>query len=920
MQHSTAQHSTAQHSKHARLLRVHPLPFLIAAILASSAANAQSTQTTGDAIELDRVEVSGVRASIQKSLIEKRNALGIVDAISAEDMGKFPDLNLSESLQRISGITLDRNYNGEGHGINLRGLGPELTRVEINGMTGMSNGSGGRFNTSRGGRGFNFEIFASELFSKATVYKTGLAEVDEGGLAGTVRLETPSPFDMQGTRITASLLGNYSEFGRHTDPRAALLFSHNRDDVFGIAVSLAASQGQLFSNTLEAGSWRPFGFANNGATIRAPDDVREAWNAYGPRYFALGEDRDALGGTLTLQFRPNDQVTFTVDGMYGKLENSLYIMRDDMPVEGLSNAPTNAVIENGAIIAGDFTNVQQRVAGDWDTTDENYRQIALSMDWTPSEYWSIRPMLGHAKRRTLRTGDFYSFRLGDAEGNYDPGTVSYRVRGNIIDFRSTHTNWDSRPEDFLFNVFFFGHTLDEDEENQARVDVKRYFDGNEHALKFGLRYTDHSWERSGSSQELNIVDNTPEGRLSVPNLSSVHNYVRYKVSGAAAHVPSRILGVDRALVGSVFLPGGSPAPGLVFYNSLGSAARQTYTIEEKTASAYAQMDFVFGQWSVASGIRYLHTEQDTRGFTVENQDQPSERITPVGFSKTYNGVLPSLTARYDLSNEIVFRGAYARTLTRPDPASLAPSETVSGIDASGGRGSRGNPDLDPYYAHNIDLGADWYFSREGLLSVNVFYKKISDFIDTRTFTEIRTYRNQADNGNLVTAPVDFSEPANGVSASIKGAEVSMQTRFSRLPGFWGNFGGILNYSHTDSSADFGANTGGDVRNQGLPGLSKNSVNAVLYYDDGRVDARLAYAWRERYLAVFAEDFNIPRFTDDYGQLDLSINYNLNRHVSLQAQVINLTREQRIDLSSARYLPYGVADIDRRYMLGLRVSF
>jgi len=893
------------------------LSWLVASFLLQGVVQAQSIN---DPVDLDRVEVSGVRASIQKSLVEKRNALGIVDAISAEDMGKFPDLNLSESLQRIPGITLDRNYNGEGHGINLRGLGPELTRVEINGMTGMSNGSGGRFNTSSGGRGFNFEIFASELFSRASVYKTGLAEVDEGGLAGTVRLETPRPFDSEGTRVTASILGNDSELARHTDPRAAVLFSHNHDDIFAVALSVAASQGNFVSNTLEAGSWRPFAFANNGAAIGASDEVRAAWNAYGPRYFALGEDRDAIGSTLTLQFRPNAQMTLTLDGMYGKLENSLYIMRDDMPIEGLSNAPTKAVIENGAIIAGDFTNVQQRVAGDWDTTDENYRQVVASLDWTPNENWHIRPLVGHVKRRTRRTGDFYSFRLADADGNYDPGTVSYRLRGDFIDFRSTHTNWDSRPEDFLFNVFFFGHTLNDDSEDQARIDVKHYFANSEHVLKFGLRYTDHRWDRSGSSQELNLADNTPEGRLAVPNLSAVYNNVRYKVSGAAAHVPSRILGVDRGRVGPVFLPGGNPAPGLVFYNSLGSAARQTYTIEEKTGSAWMQMDLVFGQWSVVPGLRYLRTQQKTRGFTVENQDQPSERITPVGFAKTYHGILPSLTTRYDMTEEVVFRGAYARTLTRPNPVSLAPSETVSGIDASGGRGSRGNPNLAPYYAHNLDVGADWYFSREGLLSVNLFYKKISDFIDTRTFTEIRTYRNQADNGNLVTAPVDFSEPANGVSAGIKGAELSMQTRFSRLPGFWRDFGGIFNYSHTDSSADFGANTGGDVRNQGLPGLSKNSINAVLYYDNGRLDARLAYAWRERYLAVFAEDFNIPRFTDDYAQLDLSVNYNINRHVSLQAQVINLTKEQRVDLSSARYLPYGVAELDRRYLLGIRVMF
>jgi len=184
--------------------RKQQLTVMIGILLAASIAHAQSgTQT--DPVDLDGVKVSGVRASIQKSLVDKRNAIGVVDAISAEDMGKFPDLNLSESLQRISGITLDRNSNGEGSAINLRGLGPEFTRVEVNGMPGMSGASGtanaspfeARSEGTGSSRGFNFEVFASELFSKATVYKTGLAEVDEGGLAGTVRLETPRPLDTQ---------------------------------------------------------------------------------------------------------------------------------------------------------------------------------------------------------------------------------------------------------------------------------------------------------------------------------------------------------------------------------------------------------------------------------------------------------------------------------------------------------------------------------------------------------------------------------------------------------------------------------------------------------------------------------------------------------------------------------------------------
>jgi len=364
------------------------------------------------------------------------------------------------------------------------------------------------------------------------------------------------------------------------------------------------------------------------------------------------------------------------------------------------------------------------------------------------------------------------------------------------------------------------------------------------------------------------------------------------------------------------MPGGNPLPGTIITDLTGFGAQQTYSIQEKSASGWVQMDLLWGTWTLAPGLRYVRTEQISTGFNVFNANQPTQEIVPARVANTYRGFLPALSARFDLNDAIILRAAYARTLTRPNLSSLAPSETISGT-GTGGNGTRGNPNLLPYYAHNMDIGAEWYFSHEGVLAANVFYKKISDFIDTRTFVEERIFPRQAD-GVLISGLVTFTEPVNGVSASIKGIELLAQSRFSRLPGIWSHLGGSLNYSHTDSTADF--STMGDVRSQGLPGLSKNSVNAALYYDDGRFDARLAWAWRDRYLAQFADTGGVPRFTKAYGQFDMSLNYRINPHLSIQVQALNLTREQRIDQSTARYLPYGVTELDRRFMLGLRVAF
>ncbi|WP_165799532.1 TonB-dependent receptor [Sphingomonas oleivorans] len=890
------------------------LAAIAAVVLLPGQAEAQQQAPADQAAGAEEaIVVTGVRASIQRALEQKRNADGIVDAITAEDMGKFPDLNLSESLQRIPGVTLDRNAVGEGQAINLRGLGPEFTRVEINGMSGTSNGTGGRFGNSEGGRGFNFEILASELFTNATVYKTSAADQEEGGLAGLVRLETPKPFDYRGFKLSASAQGNYSEIADKVDPRGALLISQNFDDVFGISASLAYAETTFRSDTAEGGSWRPFAGANTGT--RASDAVRAALNANGTRYYHFADDRETLGATLAMQYRPSDTLLLTVDGLYGNLKSDRLALRDDMAIESGANAPLATTIENGVITAGQFTGIQQRVGANFLTTEEDFYQVNARAEWQPADGWTVRPFVGYSRRKADRSFDLYSFRLAGQNGSFDPGVVSYNVRGNFVDFSSTGTDFMSNPQNFLFNVFILRPSQDKDEEFSTKLDVERSFDSALDNIKFGIRYADRDKDRVATQERLQRSAGV--AATAVPNLGSVYDLVDYHVSGAGSNAPDKLLSVDLAKLRDTFYPGGKAVTGTFVRPLPGFGAQQSYGIGEKTFNAYAQAEFKLDGFQLISGVRYVRTKQTSSGNQVANLFLPTEVITPISKSKTYSAFLPSLTARYNLTDELVLRAAYSRTLTRPNLADLAPSETVAGIDAGGGTGTRGNPDLDPYFADNLDVGLEWYFAPEGLIAGNAFYKDIKGFIDTRTFTQARTFPRQSD-GVLVTGPIVFTEPVNGVSAKIKGFELAAQSRLSFLPGPFSNLGVILNYTYTDSSADF--SVANDVRSRGLPGLSKNSFNAVAYYDDGRFDARLAYAWRDRYLAQFSDDFGIPRFTDTFGQLDFSASYNITDNLTAQVQGLNLTKEQTINQSSGRYLPYGVAELDRRFLFGLRLTY
>lgn len=882
---------------------------------AAQSADSEAAQAQGAEQDAagDTIVVTGFRASLERSLDIKREASGISDAITAEDIGKFPDLNISESLQRIPGVTLDRTSTGEGRAINLRGLGPEFTLVELNGLTGTSNGSGGRFGLGGGGREFNFEILAAELFSGAVVSKTNLPELTEGGLAGTVQLSTPRPLDQKdGLSFAGSFLGNYSELADKVNPRGSALLSYNSNDMFGITASVAFADTDFTSDLISAGSWRAFSNYNTGTP--APDNVRAALTPNVPGFAGFRENRETFGSTLTIQARPSDQIEIIVDGIYGKLDGNLIAYRNDAALEGGLDAPTNVVIEDGVVTSADFTRAQQRVGTNFIDTDEEFYQVSGSVKWQPNEYWTITPLVGYSSRTTDRTWDLWSFRLADAAGNFDPGTVSYTLRGDFLDLTSTETDFASNPEDFLFNVLIRRPNSDKDSEFTAKIDLMREFDGALSNVKFGARFSDRTKDRA--LVQTRIQRSAGVATTVPPSLANIFNLVDFQVRGSNA--PSQTLVVDRDAAMAAFFPNGQPVTGTFNRTAFaGSNAAATFSIGEKTLAAYAQAEFDVGNLNLVTGLRFIRTQQNSSGFSVANQFAVNEQVTPVSIDSTYSFFLPALAARWEVAPDVVLRGAYSRTLTRPDLASLAPSETYGGIDESGGRGSIGNPDLQPFTSDNIDFGAEWYFSRDGLIGANIFHKSISGFIDTTNFVENRTYPRQAD-GVLVTGPITFTQPVNGVSAKITGIEFTAQSRFGFIAPALDNFGFVANYSYTDSSADFGAV--GDVRSQGLPGLSKNSFNVTAYYDDGKFDARFSYAWRDRYLAQFSDDFGIPRFTDSFGQLDFSSNYNFNDNFSVQFQILNLTREQTINQSTGAYIPYGVSELDRRFLLGGRFKF
>ncbi|MDO6489375.1 TonB-dependent receptor [Colwellia sp. 6_MG-2023] len=890
------------------------------------------------AADIERIEIKGVRGSLNRSLGDKRLNTGIVDTISAEDLGKFPDNNISESLQRIPGVTIEREF-GVGSTINLRGLGPEFTMVQINGVSSTSSGFSGQLD-AEGGREFDFSLLASELFNQVTIHKTASAKQTEGGLAGVVNLETPKPFtyDANDPKFSTSVQGSYGSLSEETTPRASMFFSNNFDDVFGIAASVAYSEVDTVVN--ESGTWK-YATLDPNITYRATGgDVHEAPN-YGhafipddPRYLRNDINRESLGTTLTLQYNASENLQFTFDNIYVSSDTLREYNRIDVTLEwDIGGEPETAELQNIAgndyIINAAFPRARNRVGTQNIDREETFASHVLSADWNVSDSLTIKPLIGYTKRTGDEETYLYSFynRIATQIQRAGAGYEFYPV-GSSAEYYADQNN----AENFLFNVAFSKDRKNEDEELVAKVDFEQLLDlDNLVSIDYGFSASDREktrdydfWQMGESAvQHMNPEhyannqsawndfwgDGPAQGQDDLLSgagmtlasvLGSNRDYSVDSING-----PSSLLYVDHDLMQATYMQGkhGDDVENNSYQAE--ASATGTYGITEQTLAAYIQANFVTDNAHFNIGLRYISTEIESNGSLFQNGI-----IEPVTYKSDYTEFLPSFNLSYELGEDVLLRTAYSRTMTRPPLASLSPSTT---IDASRLEGNKGNVNLLPYTSNNIDFGAEWYFAPESLLAAAFFYKKIDSLVENSVSTEVTTYRHQISN-ELITGPIDFTQPQNGTDASVQGIEVSFQSPFTFISESLSNFGTIVNFTYTDSAASFADET--DIRSTTLPGLSKNSYNAIVYYDNSTFDARLSYAWRSEYVDYFPE----AKYQDAYGQLDLSANYNLSENFSIQFDVLNITEETVTKMQSNNLLlPISLEQLERRVMFGIRYS-
>ena len=906
----------------------------------ATAQDATPAASPTGAESVEEVVVTGFRASLNKALVSKQDNVGAIDMIVAEDIAAFPDLNLAESLQRIPGVVIARDA-GEGRQISVRGLGPQFTRVRINGVEAMSaNGSTDAAGGTNRGRNFDFNTFASELFNDITVRKTASAEVEEGSLGATVDLRTGRPFDFNGFTVAGSLQEGYNDLNSSSDPRAAFLISDTfADGKFGALLSLAYTKRHLSDEGASTVRWQSGGFGDLDPSYAGADTlaaINAAFHPRIPRYDRYRHEQERIGATASFQFAPSDATTFTLDALFAKFDakrDETFLEAPVFSTGGANGIGAVDVVDSqidpagssgtGTLSYGVFNDVDIRSEARHDKLVTRFTQITLEGKHTISDKLSIKAMAGFAQAN--HDNPIQTTILFDAL-NIDGYSYDYR-QNSRLPLLSYGTTDVSNPATWTLTQVRLRpqSTLNTFEVGSVDLDWKL---SDTFSLKFGPEWKNYKF----NSTELRRPSEgtLPAGMTAVP-ISSYSQVVSF---GSGLNLPegsvtSWLVPDLNAAVDALSLDDPARYP-----LSINPVLGNNNDIEEDDRGAYVQGDFKFplGAHTLRGdvGVRFVKTDLTATGYTVIG-GVPTLNTS----NNDYSDTLPSLNVVYDLSESLLLRFGASKVLTRPPLGNLNPGAVVS-IAGNNHTVTAGNPALEPFRAKALDLAAEWYFAPESLLSVALFYKDIDSFVqtirETRAFTGNPLGLDDSVANNACAAAGapcsasdtdwQFSLPVNTPGGDLKGFEISYQQPFSFLPGAWSNFGAILNYTGVDSTVDYRNSTGAIVTSTDLTGLSKHAYNATLYFDNKKFQARVSAAYRSDYLTtVPGRNGNDVEGTASTMNIDFSSSYNVNEHFTISLEGLNLTDEvddQWVDSEGDRESYYHHQG--RQFFLGARFKY
>lgn len=895
----------------------------------SAAESAQSTAESAEATAeapvaegaaSDEIEVIGYRHALEESVTLKRDAVHVRESIVTEDIGKMPDLNLAEAIQRVPGVAIVRE-GGEGRNIDIRGLGANFTQVTLNGMevpasTGGLDSSGG----INRGRAFDFNVFPAELFSRIDINKSIPASIEEGGVGGAVQLYTSGGLDSANTRASVLAQTGYNDLSEESDPRITATYSTaNKAKTLGFMISAAQTSrnswqdgfgtvrfGRPDTPASQAGS----GFAANPTSL-SDQRLRNAWYPRLPRQDSFRHDQDRTGVASSLQFRPNDRLDIDLNAVYSKFEATTTSYNSFAQFRFLGNAgfrfitPIDVTLVpqgNGEVaVAGTFSNVELRTESRETEDTTEFNQLAGDFEFKISDNLILTGMVGRA------TSEYEDslFRV-NIDSTVPNAIFSYDFTRNpdvaVIDYNFDVTNASNFAvqSDGLLQKNLVDRTND-----TAKLDLEWYF-GTGHSFRFGAIYND----REVDSQVFQQTATPP----SVP-LSSISRVFQFEdVGGFGSATERRFLVLDFARAKEAFNFGSNFQP-------FRGPGRATWVVTEETAGAYGEYNWVTllkdRGFRLNLGARFVDTETTGLGWlssTLSNTE-----------TNDYADLLPSLNVAFDATEELVLRAGVSRTMTRPSLAALAPVKAYGNTNLTV---TGGNSQLEPLLSNNVDLAVEWYFTEKAVLGVTLFYKDIDSFISFPTTQEpLRPEDRAAVAAVFPTQPQlldpsliwTYSTAANSDGTELEGFEIAYQQSFTGLPGIWGHFGFNGNYSYVDAETTV-VRSGREVTVP-LAGMSNNSWNATLFYEMPRWGSRVSVNNRDDYVTNnLGQNGNVSEATSGPARWDLSAFWHYNKHFSVTLEGINLTDEEERLYTTGDGTMNLVREINfsgRQYFLGVR---
>ncbi|HEX8446033.1 MAG TPA: TonB-dependent receptor [Sphingomonas sp.] len=881
---------------------------------AAVTAQAETPSPTASEPDSDSIVVTGIRQSLRNSINVKRTANAVVDVITSEGIGKFPDRNVAESLSHIPGVSIDRRF-GEGEKVAILGTDPALNRMLLDGHALASADWGGNDNDPSS-RTFNYSLLAPELVDRLEVYKSPEPRIEEGSLGGTVIVRTRRPLDLPANSVFASAGYSYNDRSDKGNVRGSGLYSwKNQDDTFGVLVAATYDKQSLTRAGVEFFGYQSgadfFRKDANGNVVRdasgqgvllspsatvtggSKEDLIKAVAPFGINYAYFQQQRERKSLSGTMQFRPTDTLTVTlnglhIDGNYNNYSQSMYTI----PVAWTGNVLQSANVVNGVVNAATFGAATNQAA-QLDTlvrrTKLKTDNINLFVDYE-KDGAKLSVVGGWSKARGGRNPEYlfnvqtklpfsYAFTNDTAEVNFtgdntnpanyftNPNNNPAQIEGRPLIINGTQLNGAQ------IGGLDYSVTTDRDifggYDATIPIEVGPFTE-----LMVGSRVTDHVNRIDGRGVNTYLTSSQTADRLGVETLTTPDG--TFSGSGGSGNATKYLNLPADAVVQILANAINSP---------LTTKIGATTKVRETVAASYVQANFDAGGFRGNIGGRLVYTRDvSDYALSLTTVANPNPVPTPTTTSTDYLKFLPSLNIAYEFSPKVLVRGAIAKVISRPRYQDLAASISQNDVTLDAGGG---NPNLKPYQSINYEATAEWYPRAGSLVAIELFRREIDNYIIT-TRADAQLF-NSLQN-RLTTYSV--SRPINGGKATVNGALISAQSDI------WGGFGIQANYTYQDSKTSSVDTTGAELN---LPYQSKHTVNIIPYFESGPFQARLSYNYRTSYFRTIGR-LGSREMVAPYSQLDFSAGFNLTQNITISVNAQNLLDETYLQYNATRDRP------------------